>query len=88
MIPGDDRVSGELWRFDPSKIETVLETLDQIEGTNQPGQDDLYRRVEVEVRTLQDTRLGNAWVYHYAGEPIRDGFSLVTPDPQRCARWP
>ncbi len=86
MTPGNDRVIGELWEFDESAIEIVLPLLDQIEGTNQPGQTDLYCRVVTDVYAAEDDGcLGQAWTYHYATDPETNGFTRIEQQP---ARWP
>jgi len=67
----------------------VLETLDQIEGTNQVGEDDLYRRVVIESWNLKDQPLEKAYTYQYAVDPIADGFARLQPeDNQALVRWP
>lgn len=88
MIAGTDRVLGELWHFAEADIPHVIETLDQIEGTNQPGQDDLYIRREVETWDLQDHSLRIASVYHYAVDPTEHGFVRIKSDHRRFAQWP
>ena len=88
LTAGQDRVLGELWRFPTDDIASVLETLDQIEVTNQPGQDDLYVRVFVETWDLDDQPLEQAYVYHYATDPASDGFVRIEPVDDGFARWP
>jgi gamma-glutamylcyclotransferase (GGCT)/AIG2-like uncharacterized protein YtfP len=88
MTAGEDRVLGELWCFDGADITRVLETLDQIEGTNQPGQGDLYVRSEVDTWDLTDQPLESANVYHYATDPTSDGFTRLEPSDDAFARWP
>ncbi len=80
MTPGDDRVRGELWRFPAEAMRQVLEILDQVEGTNQPGEPDLYLRVAVKATDAQGLLLGNAYTYLYATDPLLDGFHAITPD--------
>ena len=88
MTAGQDRVLGELWSFDADQVDAVLEVLDQIEGTNQPGQADLYHRVVTAVAADDETQLGEAWTYHYASDPLLDGFQRLLPDRTRYVRWP
>jgi gamma-glutamylcyclotransferase (GGCT)/AIG2-like uncharacterized protein YtfP len=90
MRRGDDRVLGEFWQFDPAAIPAVLATLDQVEGTNQPGQPDLYQRFVAPVIGLDGRPLGNAWCYRYAIDPTGDGFTPVKPpaDGDDFVRWP
>jgi len=62
-VPGDGRVYGEVFEvFDP---ESVLASLDAMEG-HRPGDLDrsLYVRVQVPV-TLEDGETVDAWVYFY-----------------------
>ncbi len=79
MTPGEDRVRGELWRFPAEAMPKVLETLDQVEGTNQPGEPDLYVRVVTAVTDAQSRSLGRAHTYLYATDPSLDGFRRIEP---------
>lgn len=88
---GDDRVRGELWRFPVELMPSVLETLDEIEGTNQPGEPDLYHRVQLEVFDLQGRPLGIAHTYRYATDPQQDGFQPIEANPlqrESFVSWP
>jgi gamma-glutamylcyclotransferase (GGCT)/AIG2-like uncharacterized protein YtfP len=87
MTPGEDRVRGELWRFPAEAMPEVLTVLDEIEGTNQPGQADLYCRVVVEVLDAGSAFLRAAYAYHYATDPLRDGFQRIRPRGTEVA-WP
>lgn len=89
MTPGNDRVLGELWTLQATDMDTVLRVLDEIEGTNQPGRPDMYRRVEIESWSLDDQPLTTAYTYHYAADLARDGFSRLLPaDDESFVRWP
>ena len=88
MTVGDDCVIGELWRFDQDSIPAVLETLDQIEGTNQPGQKDLYSRIITEVMSVDGVSLGQAWSYRYASDPLDDGFVRIHAIAGGAISWP
>ncbi len=89
MTLGADRVLGECWEFLPAEMPRVLHVLDQIEGTNQPGVDDLYHRVRVEVYAVNGHRIGPAFGYHYASDPLEDGFTPVyPPEPNALLQWP
>lgn len=84
MLPGSDRVVGELWRFSAGEMPKVLKVLDEIEGVGQPGEADLYRRVAVETFAAETfaaegRTLGVAFAYHYARSPVADGFVPVEP---------
>ena len=102
MTSGTDRVAGERWDFRPEQIPRVLDVLDAIEGANQPGLPDLYRRVIVGTWELfQDAeacpekgRSRAAYTYHYCREPLDDGFTRVVSDQSlgergiSCVCWP
>lgn len=88
MTAGDDRVLGELWCFDGADIKRVLEMLDQIEETNQPGREDLYVRIEVDSWDLTDQPLERANVYLYATDPTSDGFVRLEPGDDQFVQWP
>tara|TARA_R110002049_G_scaffold285698_1_gene466776 strand:+ start:201689 stop:202111 length:423 start_codon:yes stop_codon:yes gene_type:complete len=89
MTGGNDRVRGECWQFDAERIAEVMRCLDVIEGANQPGTRDLYRRVIVELSDADGGSLGLAFGYHYAIDPTQDGFVPVRPDaPDRDVAWP
>jgi len=85
LIPGDDRVLGELWQFDDRHVGKVIASLDRIEGANQPGQPDLYRRDLFAVFNLDDELLGQAFVYLYETNPEIEGFTRVIGDQ---IEWP
>lgn len=89
MIAGSDRVLGEVWHFALSEMTNVLKTLDAIEGTNQPGQPDLYKRVAVDTYGLEGDRVVKAYTYFYATDPAQDGFVMVDPESQdNWVQWP
>jgi gamma-glutamylcyclotransferase (GGCT)/AIG2-like uncharacterized protein YtfP len=52
MLPGTQRIAGELWTFNQADIETTRRVLDRIECTNQPGCPNEYDRVVTEVHTF------------------------------------
>jgi len=67
----------------------VLRKLDQIEGTNQPGEPNLYVRALVDVQDLSDQPLGQAYTYHYASDPCLDGFTPIEPTHKgQGVAWP
>ncbi len=89
LLPGTDRVLGELWRFAPVNLPTVLRRLDRIEGAGQPGEPDLYHRVTVMVYSPESRPLGQAFTYHYARTPAEDGFTPLRPtQAKQPIRWP
>jgi len=88
MKPGETRVKGEYWLFCESDLADVLETLDAIEGTNQPGVADLYQRIIVDVFGENMTPIGRAYAYHYAIDPTIDGFRrMKSSDDQNEVVW-
>ncbi len=76
---------GELWTFEPKDIDQVIQALDQLEGTNQVGQPDLYRRVVCTPFDLEDQRLPQAYLYLYESDPEQEGFTRIL-GPTVC--WP
>ena len=82
MVPGEDRVLGELWSFGDSEVPKVLVQLDRLEGTNGNLPDDLYHRVLVPAFDLDGNPLGQAYTYHYVADPIAHGFVRIEPDEQ------
>jgi gamma-glutamylcyclotransferase (GGCT)/AIG2-like uncharacterized protein YtfP len=89
MRPGEDRVLGEIWSFDAVEMAVVLNKLDQIEGTNQANEADLYHRVIFDVFDMTDRLIGDAFGYRYAIDPIIDGFALMRPAAdERYVVWP
>lgn len=86
MTAGDDAVMGECWEFADVDVPAVITALDAIEGTNQPGEPDLYHRVITEVFDAPGRPIGNAYTYHYATDPADDGFRRVQAD--EFASWP
>lgn len=83
MVQGSDWVRGEVWEFDIADVPAVLQTLDEIEGTNQPGSPNLYDRGVCQVRISGDQSI-DAYAYRYAHavntdqyiEPVRRSGAL------------
>jgi gamma-glutamylcyclotransferase (GGCT)/AIG2-like uncharacterized protein YtfP len=88
MIRGQDHILGELWTFAADDMPQVLEVLDEIEGTNQPGMPDLYHRVVLDVQCLDSAFWVRAYSYQYAKDPALDGFVPVMPGPASYVSWP
>ena len=82
---GNDRVEGELWQFAEPHIRDTLSTLDEIEGTNQPGSPDLYSRRSVETYDLTGDYLGLSYCYFYARDPEEDGFHRIAKGSHKTA---
>ena len=74
---GDDKILGELWRFDSRDVHDVLRTLDEIEGTTDNAADDLYHRHRVSVNLIDAVQKEIAFAYFYNGNPETDGFSQI-----------
>lgn len=74
MTQGVDRVRGELWRFASDAMPEVLDRLDEIEGTHQLGEANLYHRIEIDVFNAQGEPLTRAYAYLFATDPGRSGF--------------
>ena len=79
MLAGDDRVAGECWEFDSDVINQVMHRLDEVEWTNQPGQPDMYHRVTIDLFDMDGNPIPAAYAYHYATDPLADGFQIVLP---------
>lgn len=89
MLAGNDRVLGECWEFDVDDMDRVVDRLDEVEWANQPGQPDLYTRVTIDVFDSKGQRISSALTYHYATDPILDGFTRVTPQStEGYVAWP
>lgn len=104
MASGIDHVVGEKWDFHPEQMQRVLEVLDAIEGANQAGVPDLYRRVVVPTWDLCEAGTAEncvdpeisrkSYTYHYASDPADDGFTRILPgqSDEGCVRpfvqWP
>lgn len=87
LMPGEFRVRGELWRFAPHQMSSVLATLDAIEGTTDNAAGDLYHRLNTDVFDLQGTHSAKAFTYRYNGDVDADGFTrLPIIDGFQC--WP
>ena len=88
MVKGKDRVVGELWKFESSDLKLVVNTIDKVEGYQQPGHVDLYHRVQVPVFGLQGWPEGLAFTYHYACHPDLDGFDRLKANEAGFVGWP
>ena len=89
MTAGRNRVLGELWKFPADRMAEVLAKIDQVEGTNQPGQEDLYVRVAIKTWSREGQPKDDAFAYRYATDPLADGFALLQPEgPDEWVRWP
>ncbi|PHQ33102.1 gamma-glutamylcyclotransferase family protein [Rhodopirellula bahusiensis] len=89
MRPGNQRVGGECWFFARQDAARVTAALDEIEVTNQPGQRNLYDRIELQAKLAVPSSIRapiqegfpQKWTvstYHYATDPLLDGFERLT----------
>ena len=78
LIPGDDRVLGELWTIAAASIAETISVLDEIEGTNQAGLANEYDRVAVEV-FLPDGAQERALIYHFAQHSLLTSATYLAP---------
>ncbi len=90
LLDGQDRVLGELWSFAMDDISAVLTALDRVEGTNQPGSNNEYDRVDVVVN-LEDGSEVVACTYQFADSAAARHHKLLVPqmhsDGSSYARW-
>ncbi|QDU97854.1 gamma-glutamylcyclotransferase family protein [Lignipirellula cremea] len=86
ILPGNDRVEGELWRFPIAAMPETIEVLDQVEGYNQ-GTPDLYLR-RVALCTTSSGIPVHAYTYFYASESIARSAARIRPGSDGYARWP
>ena len=82
LIPGSDMIAGEIWSYPEHQEATVLQRLDQIEGTNQAGFSNEYDRELVQVELLSGEQLP-ASTYFYARRQAIVQFARVYPS----RRW-
>jgi gamma-glutamylcyclotransferase (GGCT)/AIG2-like uncharacterized protein YtfP len=79
LIDGEDRVAGQLWSFEDKQIIKTLEVLDQIEGTNQPGQANDYDRVRRPVWLIDTGETIEAQFYIFAILDLLPQFEYLSP---------
>ena len=85
ILPGDDRVLGELWHLAPDDMEVTLAALDQIECFS--GQDDdLYVRRIVDCETSSG-QIVRAYAYFLAKPVELGGARVVTPGEAGHCHW-
>lgn len=91
LRPGCGRVAGQLWTFSAEHMLKVLQTLDRIEGTDQPGEKNEYDRVLTSIQLACGQQL-RAWTYVYADEAYLSGLKPMDAGlelEQQCySIWP
>jgi len=85
LMPGDDRVVGELWHLATSDIEMTCRVLDAVEGYNQ-GEPDWYRR-DVVICITAAGETCRAYTYRYAKKATIDEGMRLEPGADGLCRW-
>lgn len=85
IIPGSDRVAGELWQLCPAEMSRTLEVLDEIEGYGQ-DEADLYLRDVVNCRTATG-EMQAAYTYWLADITFARRHVRVRPGRDGLCRW-
>ncbi|MCA9133529.1 MAG: gamma-glutamylcyclotransferase [Planctomycetales bacterium] len=65
LVPGEDRIWGQVWSFPVAQIAGVLEVLDRVEGARPEDHPQEYHRLQTRVN-LADGGTLTASIYHYA----------------------
>jgi gamma-glutamylcyclotransferase (GGCT)/AIG2-like uncharacterized protein YtfP len=65
LLPGTDKVLGELWSFSPTDFEAIVKVIDDIEEYRPSDPYNLYNREVVDCETLSGRRT-SAHTYIYA----------------------
>lgn len=87
LIPGTDKVLGELWTFASSDFEAITRVLDEIEEYRPLDPYNLYNREVVECETASGRR-AMAQTYLYARLKDLPAFTRLTPsEPHKFAEW-
>ena len=87
LIPGPDRVKGELWFLAETDVAETLRVLDEVECYGIEDVD-LYVRRVVECRTLDDDQWHSAYVYFLADESYARRHPAVSTRADGLAEWP
>jgi len=92
LLPGADRVLGEIWQFRAADMPETLCILDRIEGTDQPGEPNLYNRCIVPAIGFDQSVARPAYTYVWAHpEQLNQAFYIVPTIElagARYASWP
>ena len=87
LVLGSDRILGEVWSFQGTHRDATLTVLDEIEDCHGTA-DDLYRRLEVNVWTLDRDDQLSAFTYFYAHRNSLREDQRVLPTNGNFCRWP
>jgi gamma-glutamylcyclotransferase (GGCT)/AIG2-like uncharacterized protein YtfP len=86
IIPGNDRVAGELWELHPEQLAETLRVLDAIEGYYGQEVPNLYvRRVVASI--TEDGRTVPAFTYFYADTVAAGKYLRVRKNADGLCRW-
>ncbi|MBX3423145.1 MAG: gamma-glutamylcyclotransferase [Pirellulaceae bacterium] len=93
LLEGKDRIAGEVWSYCELDLPRVLQVLDQIEVTGQPGIPNEYDRIQVPVTLVGGHQTVLAETYRFAdphylqcyGRPVAVSVRL---DNHQCVTWP
>ena len=86
LLPGDDRVAGEIWSFPAFHAEHTLEVLDEIEDYRERP-DDLYRRKQVTAWLLENEQPLEVLTYFYCPPQQIDTRQRVLPSDGNLCTW-
>ena len=85
LVPGNERVVGELWSFAETHISETLMVIDQVEGYSS-SENDLYRRLSIKATTMNDEEM-DAFTYHYCQSAELVDDLLIPPDANGWCQW-
>lgn len=84
IVPGDDRIAGELWHFRAEQMPETLKVLDAIEGFAQESTD-LYRRQTINCQA--ELGIYRAFAYFLAEPDLLNSAQRVIADKDGLCRW-
>ena len=87
LIPGSDRIGGEIWSFQPSDMAVTLQVLDEIEDFQQPNRDDLYVREVIACQSESNLPI-RAFVYYYVQLDDLRNLQPMRPNRSGIVVWP
>lgn len=88
LLPGSDKVLGELWTFAASDFEAIAKVIDEIEEYRVGDPYNLYNREVIDCETLSGRR-ASAYTYIYARLHDLPTFTRLTAagDEANFAQW-